>query len=800
MDQQQERVNFGRLTTGDLLASATGVWVWDVAEGRLRADARFAELYGLDRLGAALGVSTDSFFAAVHPADQMRIRIAVAGVMHGTDVFNKQFRLQRRDGGVRWVLAQGAAERAADDRILYFTGVLTDITDQKRIEERLRVAQSAGGVGTFEYVSGFGTVEVSEQFCRLLGLTPTDALALRSINAVLPAGSPPLIGGSDDSSNGELPYREFQITRADTGEARWIARRGERRLDAPGGGPRFIGVIYDITAYKTVEGRLRELTDNLEERVAEQTRERDRVWNNSRDLIVVLENDGVVRSVSPSWTRLLGYEPEELIGRSYRDFLAPEDVEETRLAVEAALDDRHPQGFESRCRHKDGGVRWISWQTSLEDGRVYAYGRDITAERARDDELRRTEDQLRQSQKMEAVGQLTGGIAHDFNNMLTGIIGGLDMVRRRIDEGKLGDLDRFMDAAMRSAKRAASLTHRLMAFSRQQSLDPKAVEVDALVKSMEDLLARTLGEQVWLKVISDAGGWLALGDVNQLESALLNLAINARDAMPDGGQLTIETQNVTLDRTYSSSHAEVTEGDYVAISVTDTGCGMDPSTVSKAFDPFFTTKPIGQGTGLGLSTIYGFLRQIGGHASLYSELGKGTTVRMYLPRYAGAALALEPESAAAPDPDGRGQTVLVIEDEEAVRMLIVEVLEELGYGALQAANGDDAMVHLKSAAPIDLLITDVGLPGMNGRQVAELARRQRPGLHVLFVTGYAASAAVRADFLEPGMDMMSKPFAVKELAAKVGELLARSPAPRPVAAETGAGDERLPAGQAVPSA
>jgi PAS domain S-box-containing protein len=771
MNQREDRSTFKRMTTADLLASAVGVWIWDVAGKRLRVDSRFAELYGLDRLQAAEGLDANVFFSMIHPADQMRIRVAVAGVMFGAELFNKQFRIKSSDEEIRWVAARGAAERDSDNQVLTFSGVLTDITEQKRVEERLRIAQLAGGVGTFEYIGGFGTVDVSEQFCRLLGLTPTDSVALRAINATMPADSPPLIGGTEQWVNGELSYREFKITRADTGESRWIARRGELRADAPAGGQRFIGVIYDVTAYKTLEERLRNLTRKLGQRVAEQTRERDRVWNNSRDLIGVLDDAGIFCLASPSWTKMLGYESDELIGRSFIEFVVPEDLEATRQAMTAALAARHPDGFENRYRHKDGSYRWISWQTSLEDGMVYAYGRDVTKEKSRDEELRRTEEQLRQSQKMEAVGQLTGGLAHDFNNMLTGIMGGLDIIRRRINDGKLDELDRFMDGAMRSAQRAASLTHRLLAFSRQQSLDPRSVDVNMLIKSLEDLLVRTLGEQVRLQVTPSGEIWPALCDVNQLESALLNLAINARDAMPSGGQLTIEVENYITRYDYLISNPEVSEGHYVAISVMDTGCGMDAFTASKAFEPFFTTKPIGQGTGLGLSTIYGFLRQIGGHASLRSEIGKGTTVTMYLPRFTGPPSVVGPKPEEANEPSGQGQTVLVVEDEESVRMLIIEVLDELGYRALQAANGDGAILHLKSPTSIDLLITDVGLPGLNGRQLAEIARQERPGLPVLFLTGYAANAANRANFLDPGMEMIFKPFAMQELATKIGKIL-----------------------------
>jgi CheY-like chemotaxis protein len=356
--------------------------------------------------------------------------------------------------------------------------------------------------------------------------------------------------------------------------------------------------------------------------------------------------------------------------------------------------------------------------------------------------------------------------------MLTGVIGSLDLIQRRIAEGRIDDLGRYMDAATTSAKRAAGLTQRLLAFSRQQSLDPRPLDVNRLLTSLEDLLSRTLGEQVRLRVVGDPETWHAISDANQLENAILNLAINARDAMPGGGQLTIEARNLTLDDSYASRTLDATPGDYVEISVTDTGHGMDAKTVSKAFEPFFTTKPIGQGTGLGLSMIYGFLHQTGGHAGIYSVPDQGTTVKMYLPRAGRMAEAPEARPEPRAQPAGAGETVLVVEDEDSVRMLIVEALAELGYQALQASNADGALAHIKSKLPIELLITDVGLPGMNGRQVAEIARRSRPDLPVLFVTGYAPNAAVRANFLDPGMEMISKPFAMGELGAKVGTMLA----------------------------
>jgi signal transduction histidine kinase/ActR/RegA family two-component response regulator len=387
-------------------------------------------------------------------------------------------------------------------------------------------------------------------------------------------------------------------------------------------------------------------------------------------------------------------------------------------------------------------------------------------------ERAQAEEALRQSQKMEAVGQLTGGIAHDFNNLLAGIVGSLDLMQSRIAQGRTAGLDRYVGAAMTSAQRAAALTHRLLAFSRRQPLDPRPVEANRLVAGMEDLLRRTLGPSISLEMVMAGGLWRTLCDAVQLESALLNLCINARDAMPDGGKLTIETANAHLDDAYAAAQRDVTPGQYVAICVTDTGVGMSAELISRVFEPFFTTKPIGQGTGLGLSMVYGFAKQSEGHVRIYSEEGKGTTVKLYLPRHRGSEEADEAETQAAGVPRAEaGETVLVVEDEPVVRGVIIEVLSELGYRALEAADGPSGLKLLQSRSRIDLLITDVGLPGINGRQLADQARERRPDLKVLFVTGYAENATLANGFLEPGMAMLTKPFAVDALMRKVSQLL-----------------------------
>ncbi len=389
----------------------------------------------------------------------------------------------------------------------------------------------------------------------------------------------------------------------------------------------------------------------------------------------------------------------------------------------------------------------------------------MTAEKAAAERLRATEEALLQSQKMEAVGQLTGGIAHDFNNLLTGIVGSLDLLQTRLNQGRTDNVARYINAAMTSANRAAALTHRLLAFARRQPLIPKSVDVNQLVVSLEDLLRRTIGETIDLQIVAAADLWSTLCDPNQLESALLNLAINARDAMPDGGRLTIATSNALLDSVNADTPA-LSPGDYVCITVTDTGVGMSAEVAARAFDPFFTTKPIGQGTGLGLSMIYGFARQSNGHATIDSKIGQGTTVRLYLPRHRGDTDASQ-ASVATAEHAATGETVLVVEDEPVVRGVVLEMLAEQGYRTLEAVDGPSGLKILRSDQRIDLLVTDVGLPGMNGRQVADQARESRADLKILFITGYAESVAIADGFLQPGMEMITKPFDLDHLAQRI---------------------------------
>jgi PAS domain S-box-containing protein len=518
---------------------------------------------------------------------------------------------------------------------------------------------------------------------------------------------------------------------------------------------------------------------------------------------------------TPRYFEIFGYTAPQPAW-SYDIFLShilPEDRKHVHRVHSQAADTGTELHFECRIRRAgDGEVRWIEVH-GRPDGqrgnapptRMLGIVADITQRKLAEQRLRRSnealeasvakrtaeltaanarleaeaedrervEEALRQSQKMEAVGQLTGGLAHDFNNLLTGISGSLEMMRARIAQGRTGDLGRYIETATVSANRAAALTHRLLAFSRRQTLDPKPTDVNRLVGNLEELFGRTVGPEIEIETSFAADPWPTLCDPNQLESALLNLIINARDAMPGGGQLLIETTNTALlDRRGAPKDwppRNVPPGEYVCLSVADTGTGMSAEVIERAFDPFFTTKPIGQGTGLGLSMIYGFVQQSGGHVRLRSEEGQGTTVAIYLPRYLGA-VDREQEAIAVADVSAAtaSAVVLVVEDEPAVRMIVVDVLSDLGYDVLEAGDGRSGLQILESGTRIDLLLTDVGLPGgMNGRQLADVARQQRPDLKVLFVTGYAESVAGSGGRMEHGMQVLTKPFAVAALAARV---------------------------------
>jgi PAS domain S-box-containing protein len=531
--------------------------------------------------------------------------------------------------------------------------------------------------------------------------------------------------------------------------------------------------VRSAVSRREAQIELRALASSLEVQVEARTYERDRTWALSQDLLGVANHEGFFVSVNPAWAVVLGWSADEMRTMPFRGLVHPDDLASTEVELARLLKGERTTGFENRYRAKTGAYRWLSWTAVPDNGLIYTAARDITEQKERDAELDAAREQLRQSQKLEAVGQLTGGLAHDFNNLLAAISGSLELMHRRGLEGRQADLERYIGVAQGAVKRAASLTHRLLAFSRRQTLEPKPVNPNRLVSDMEELLRRTLGPQITLETVAAVGLWNVHADPGQLENALLNLCINARDAMPGGGTLVVETANRWVDAR-SARERDLPMGQYVSLTVSDNGVGMPPDVVARAFDPFFTTKPIGMGTGLGLSMIYGFAKQSGGQVRIYSEVGNGTSVSIYLPRHdrQEEAACAPAEAPLAPRAD-QGDTVLVVDDEPALRMIIVEVMQGLGYATLEAGDGAEALRILQSPRQrIDLLVSDVGLPGgMNGRQVADAARTARPGLKVLFITGYAENAVLSHGHLDPGMHVMTKPFEMDVLARRVKQLI-----------------------------
>jgi PAS domain S-box-containing protein len=505
-------------------------------------------------------------------------------------------------------------------------------------------------------------------------------------------------------------------------------------------------IAHDITESKRTQGALNR-----------EIEERQRIFETSQDLILVTDTVGNFIQVSPSSMAILGYAPEEMVGRSAVDFIHPDDLEATREEMRSARRGGLTRNFEARYPHKDGRTVVLSWMGTWSEPvrRHFFIGRDLTEKLAAD-------AQIRQAQKMDAIGQLTGGVAHDFNNILTVITGTIGILADAVaDRPDLMSIARLIDDA---ADRGAQLTKHLLAFARKQPLRPREIEVNSLIVEAAKLLRPTIGEQIEVSPKLAADAWPAMVDPSQLSTAILNLALNARDAMPEGGKLVIESRNVHLDEGYTSLHSDVAVGDYVMVAVSDTGSGISPKNLERVFDPFFTTKEVGKGTGLGLSMVFGFVKQSGGHIKIYSEVGHGTSVKLYLPRSVGPGQSSE-ETIRSTQIEGGDETVLIVEDDALVRKYVITQIASLGYATLEASNATQALKFIENGETIDLLFTDIIMPGsMNGRQLADEAVKRRPELKVLFTSGYTENAIVHHGRLDAGVLLLAKPYRKSELA------------------------------------
>ncbi len=740
---------------------------WGALSTCLYNDA-YSTCIGPDRHPSALGRPAREVWQEIWPTIGPQIEQVMTGG-GATWHENQLLPITRGDQveDVYWTYSYSPIDDEASPRAIGGVLVVVSETTQSVVaakklaesQERLQLALSAGrGIGTWDWDVVNDRVVADERFARLYGVDVQRAAKGAPIAdffaGIHPADLAEVQQQVDATLNSAAPFSaEYRLL--GKGSETWVVAEGRCEFDNDGKPLRFHGLSFDITARRQAEDRLRELNANLERAVIERTQARGLSWQVSPDLMGALNSEGYFVTSNPAWKSVLGWSEEEVASMSIFDFLHPDDVETTRRGFDLTQVGQPAVRFPNRYRCKDGGYRWISWTGVPEDGMVYCTGRDITDERRQAELLKQTQDALRHSQKMEALGQLTGGMAHDFNNMLQGIMMPLEAIRRAAQLGRTDTVEKFANAGLDSARRAATITHRLLAFSRRQPMSLGSLDCAAAIMDLEVLLKNAVGENVQLRFEFESDCWRVLTDQHQFENAVINLAINARDAMPAGGTLTFKARNV-LQSAVDSKTLGLISRDYLQVSVCDDGIGMSSDTASQAFEPFFTTKPLGQGTGLGLSMIYGFAKQSGGLAAIESQEGKGTCVHLWLPRSDG--LAISGSAAAERGPGAKGKhSILVVEDDDLVRTMTAQALRDAGYTVLEAADATAAFAQFDSGAAVDVMLSDVGMPGLNGRQLADAALQRLPHLKVVLMTGYAAHV-VAGDLTNSEIQLLTKPF------------------------------------------
>jgi PAS domain S-box-containing protein len=698
------------------LMVAMCAWMFDIALSAVLNVARFDVGFYLGRI---YGLCAASFVLAVLLVDNVGLQAKLAsllGVLRREAASEKNLRAERDR-------LFGAVVKSSNDAII------TNLLD--------------GSITSWNPAAE-----------RLFGFTAAEAIG-QSINIIVPPDRRTEVRGI--------------IERAGRGDH--IQHHETSRVCKDG---RHVEVSLSISPILSVAGKIvgisktvHDITERKQTRQAldQEIEERRRIFETSNDLILVTDTGGNFIQVSPSVTAILGYQPSDMIGHSAVEFIHPDDLEHTRKEMRAARRGQSKRSFETRYVDNKGKAVALNWTGTWSEPvqRHFFIGRDLTEKQA-------AEAQLRHAQRMDAVGQLTGGVAHDFNNILTVITGTIGILREAVaDQPQLVTIADLIDEA---AERGANLTKHLLAFARKQPLQPLEIDVNALVLESAKLLHPTLGEHIEIAPLLAEDAWTALVDPSQLTTAVLNLALNARDAMPNGGKLAIETGNIVLDASYANMHSELAPGNYVMIAVSDTGSGIPAALLERVFEPFFTTKEVGRGTGLGLSMVFGFVKQSGGHVKIYSEEGHGTSVKIYLPRATGPQQTAA-EALVSGTVEGGKETILVVEDDTMVRHYVVTQIESLGYTTLEAANASEALRIVDEAPAIDLLFTDVIMPGgMNGRQLVEEALRRRPELKTLYTSGYTENAIVHHGRLDSGVLLLVKPYRKTELARMIRLALA----------------------------
>ncbi len=795
-----------------LVAKVTNdaVWDWDLISDQVLWNDAFERAYGHPL--ATIEHTGHWWVAHIHPDDRARVERSIQRLIEGeAAAWSEEYRFQRADGSYAEVLDRGQIICDETGRAVRVIGAMLDLSEARSTETALRRSEERFRTILETIEAAFAIVQVKIDS----NDRPVDYRFLEVNPAFERQAGVNLRGKWVTEFAPDLEQFWFDTYGhvALTGEpasfesyahafSRWFDVRAVRV-----GNPADlqIAIIFnDVTERRNAEDRLR-----LSESLARDYAERVQLalaagaiigtwhWDLPLDRFAVDEGFATAFGLDPALGR------DGLSFNQVVETVHPDDRAGLVRAIDEVIRRGGPYAHQYRVRRTDGRYYWIEANGRVElgaDGTPLRFPgvlldveerRAVEAERdralaalralnetleqrvaERTEELMQSEEKLRQSQKMDAVGQLTGGLAHDFNNLLAGISGALELMAKRVEEGRAEDVGKYIAAAQGAAKRAASLTHRLLAFSRRQTLDPSPTDANDLVAGMVELIKHAVGPGIVVETLGEQNLWTTLVDPGQLENSLLNICINARDAMPDGGRIVIATRNEHLDAEAAGA-LNIPQGEYLCLGVTDTGTGMSPDIVAKAFDPFFTTKPIGQGTGLGLSMIYGFAQQSGGQVRIQSEVGQGTTIWLYLPRYHGSAAPVEKKpQAVTPSPVNTGETILIVDDEPTVRMLVRDALGDMGYTLIEAADSFAGLQLLRSDVHIDLLITDVGLPGgMNGRQMADAGIEVRPELRVLFITGYAENAVLAKGDLRAGMQVLTKPFAVDTLTTRVRQLM-----------------------------